>query len=162
MPQEVTSLLEELEKMLQDSVSDAFSTMLNLTVQPQPPAPFAPTDQLIAAAVGFAGEVTGVVYIYCTDRFGCQIASRMLGMPEAEIDGQEMVNDVMGELGNMIVGKIKSQLCDIGHTCVLTIPSILRGQNFCVHPMSSTTNRKLGFAAEGHAFVTEIIIKAGS
>jgi CheY-specific phosphatase CheX len=35
-----------------------------------------------------------------------------------------MVNDALGELANMIVGGLKTNLVECGHPCVLTIRSI--------------------------------------
>jgi chemotaxis protein CheX len=153
-------MIDELESLLQGAISETFTTMLSLPVEVTPPSDFPPNTALVAASVGFIGEVTGVVYIYCSDVLARCVTSKMLGMPEPEIDGHEMVNDAMGELGNMVVGQVKSRLCDRGRKCVLTIPSIVRGQSFSVQPVTSTTIRKVGFASQGHPIVVEILVKA--
>ena len=87
------------------------------------------------------------------------MASRMLSMPEAEIEGNEMVNDVMGEVSNMVVGNIKSRLCDRGMECVLTIPSIVRGNHFSIEPVSSTERNVMSFRCEGSQLVVEVLLK---
>ncbi len=152
-------MIDELEQLLTEAMPQTFDTMLAMPIVSQPPVAFAADERLVAASVGFIGEVTGVVYIYVTEKLALQITSRMLDMPEPEIEGHEMVNDTMGEMANMIVGQIKSRLCDRGRKCVLTIPSILRGQNFCVEPVTSTQNRKVGFRAQEHSIMVEILVK---
>jgi chemotaxis protein CheX len=155
----LATVIDELEGLLQDAMSQTFATMLSLPLEETPPSDFPPDVFLVAASVGFIGEVTGVVYIYCPDALALRITSKMLGLPEAEIDGHEMVNDTMGEIGNMVVGQIKSRLCDRGHKCVLTIPSIVRGQKFCVEPVSSTSSRRVGFLSQGSPIMVEILVK---
>jgi chemotaxis protein CheX len=154
-----TNVIDELEGLLKEAMTEVFTTMLSLPIEVEEPTDFPADTPLVAASVGFIGEATGVVYIYNTDAFARRVTSRMLGMPEAEIDGHEMVNDAMGELGNMIVGQIKSRLCDRGLSCVLTIPSIVRGQKFSVEPVASTTSRKTGFQSEGNPLRVEILVK---
>ena len=81
-------------------------------------------------------------------------------MQPAEIDGEEMVNDSMGELGNIVVGHIKSRLCDRGMPCVLTIPSIVRGSQFTIEPTASATRMVLGFKCDDKEQVAiEVLIK---
>ena len=69
---------------------------------------------MVAGSVGFIGEANGVVYVYSKATFARTLASRMLRMAEAELEANEMVDDVIGELTNMIVGSIKSRLCEAG------------------------------------------------
>ena len=52
-------------------------------------------------------------------------------------DGHEVVNDAIGEITNMSVGAFKNQMCDKGHNCKLTLPSMLRGNNFSVESKPS-------------------------
>jgi chemotaxis protein CheX len=82
----------------------------------------------------------------------------MLGLADEEIDGDEMVNDVMGEIANMVVGNLKSGLCDRGLTCVLTIPSIVRG-NFSIEPISSSARKVFHFSCETRPLLVEVMIK---
>lgn len=160
MTHTTTNLADEVTALLQKSTTDVFITMFGLEVAPLP------TDQLklaeqpvVAGSVGFIGEANGVVHIHVTSDFARSLASKMLGMPENEIEGYEMVNDVIGELGNMIVGAVKSQLCDMGQTCVLTIPSVIRGENINVSPTSSTEQSLLGFQCGPNHILIELQMK---
>ena len=114
----------------------------------------------IAASVGFIGRMTGVVYIYANARFAARMTSLILRRPDNELEPDEMVNDAMGEIANMIVGNFKSALFERGCACVLTIPSIVRGSNFSIQAVSSTTRRVLCFRCEDrHNLVVEILLK---
>jgi CheY-like chemotaxis protein len=87
------------------------------------------------------------------------LASRMLGLAEAELQGDDMVNDAIGELSNMIVGCAKSRLCDAGAPCVLTIPSIVRGQSFVIEPACPCNRHLLGFRCGADHIMIELLME---
>jgi chemotaxis protein CheX len=155
-------MIDELEEMLKTAVGGVCQTMLNFDPRPIPLQKNAITsDAHLASSVGFIGKVTGVVYIYATADFARDITRTMTGLSDAEIDSDEiMVNDAMGEVANMVVGNLKATLVDCGMACVLTIPSIVRGSNFSIEAISSTTRRVLCFRCkDSHNLVVEILIK---
>lgn len=154
-------MIDELEELLKTAVGEVFRTMLNFETRSIPFEPEAMSSEAhIAGSVGFIGAMTGVVYIYSTAAFARHMTGKMLGMSEAEVEGDEMVNDAVGELANMIVGSLKTNLVERGLACVLTIPSIVRGSNFTIEATSSTTRRVLCFRCnDSHNLVVEILIK---
>ena len=122
--------IESVCGLVQAGVARVFDTMLSLKVEPAGAQDVrASGEPLVAAAVGFVGDVNGVVFIHVSADFARKLARRMLSLADAEPEGDEMVNDVLGELGNMIVGSVKSALCDSGARCMLAIPSIVRGHS---------------------------------
>lgn len=155
------NLIDDVRGLLTSGVSEVFRTMLALETKPGPVLDdwHAPGETLVAGSVGFIGDVNGVVYIQVTAAFARTLASRMLGLAEAELEGDVMVNDVIGELSNMIVGAVKSRLCDSGAPCVLTIPSVVRGQNFKVEPASSFQHRVLDFICGADHILVELLMK---
>jgi chemotaxis protein CheX len=154
-------MIDDLDDLVKSAVSEVFSTMLSLTLQAQPPgSEIANGEPHVASAVGFVGRLTGVVYVYSTASFARQITGRMLGISEAEIEGEDMVNDAMGELANMVVGHLKSRLADRGMACVLTVPSIVRGSHFTVEAVSTTARRVASFLCnDRQQLVIETLIK---
>jgi chemotaxis protein CheX len=70
-----------------------------------------------------------------------------------------MVNDAIGELANMTVGHMKSRLSDRGMPCVLTIPSVVRGRQLSIEPVSSTERRLFVFRCNDNQLVLEVFIK---
>lgn len=154
-------MIDELEDMLKNSVREVFCKMLKT----EPVAIPLGNDPIqgethIASAVGFIGDITGVVYIYASADFASRLTAITLEMAASEIDGDEMVNDCMGELANMIVGNVKAQIVEKGKSCVLTIPSIVRGSNISIEAISSATRRVLCFrCVDNQNLVVEIMIK---
>jgi chemotaxis protein CheX len=154
-------MIDELENMLKTAVGEVFCKMMKSDPTPIPlSSETMGAETHIASAVGFIGDMTGVVYIYASSTFAGKMTSAMLEMPETEVQGDEMVNDAMGELANMIVGTVKAQLVEKGKSCVLTIPSIVRGSNISIEAISSATRRVLCFRCnDNQNLVVEIMIK---
>ncbi len=171
--QEISSAL--IRDNITRAVNDVFKTMLNRPSQlvdtpaPEnagwPPVPEVSSEirPQVVGTVGFLGDVNGLIYFYLDLAFARLATSHLLGMTDAELDeaGDEVVNDAVGELTNMTVGSFKNGLCDAGYPCMLTIPSILRGSNFCVEPVSSAQRFIFRFDCAGHRVVTDILLKTG-
>src|SRR5579862_9668527 len=152
--------IDEVREFLKSSVSEVFSTMFNMNARLVALRDFRGSDQtLVVGSVGFIGDANGIVYVYVTEPFARTLACRMLGLAESELDGHEMVNDVIGELSNMIVGSVKSRLCDSGVPCVLTIPSIVRGQNLSAEPALASECRLLSILCDTEPILIEILMK---
>lgn len=116
---------------------------------------------LIVGTVGFVGDINGLIYLHFDLAFARICTCHLLGMTEAELDmaGDEVINDAIGELTNMTVGGFKNGLCDAGYPCMLTIPSILRGSNFSIEPISSVVRHVYDFDCSAHRIVADILIK---
>jgi chemotaxis protein CheX len=168
------------ESLIRDNITraiaDVFKTMLGQSSKliasstqgdsaSWPPIPVegsVPTPQVVGT-VGFLGDANGLIYLYLPVDFAKLCTCQLLGMSEAEVDeaGDEVINDAIGELTNMSTGSFKNGLCDAGYPCKLTIPSILRGSNFCVEPISSAQRYIYSFECQGHRIVTDILMKTG-
>lgn len=82
----------------------------------------------IATIYSFTGEVKGQLVLIMDESMALQIASAILmGMPVTEFD--EMAESSVCEMGNMIGGEAARQLVELGYTCDLSVPSIVRGLN---------------------------------
>ena len=171
---------EITESLIRDNitraVSDVFKTMLGREstlmaaaetpdLQSWPPLgnPTEATRPHVVGTVGFLGEANGLIYLYVDLEFARLITCHLLGMTAAELDeaGDEVINDAIGEMTNMTVGSFKNGLCDAGYPCKLTIPSILRGSNFSIEPISSATRQIYNFNCGGNRLVADILMKVG-
>jgi chemotaxis protein CheX len=154
------------------AVSDVFKTMLGriptfvgLASQPNTEIATAAdggeAKPFVVGTVGFIGEVNGLIYLYLDESFARVCTRQLLGMNETELTeaGDDVINDAIGELTNMTVGGFKNGLCDAGFPCKLTIPSILRGSNFSIEPISSASRYTYHFDSAGHKIVTDILLK---
>jgi len=83
-----------------------------------------------------------------------------LGMEIEEIEGEEEVHDVIGELCNIICGDLKSKLCDAGLTCELSIPSITSGNGFKIESRGWERSEHYGFRSHAHTALVAVYMKA--
>ncbi|MBI2815146.1 MAG: chemotaxis protein CheX [Opitutae bacterium] len=157
------------------AVSDVFKTMLGRIptfvsvtemsrrddMAPPPPGPASGMTTFVVGTVGFLGDINGLIYLCLDEPFARLTTCHLLGLSEAEAmeAGDEAVNDAIGEITNMTVGSFKNGLCDAGYPCMLTIPSILRGSNFSIEPISSTTRYVYNFESTGHKVAVDILLK---
>jgi chemotaxis protein CheX len=113
----------------------------------------------VTGTVGMAGEtINGHVYIHLPAPLTTQAAAAMLGLAPEEL-GEAEVNDVIGEVTNMVAGGLKSWLCDAGAPCALTTPAIIRGDSFSVTPKPGVELLLIAFQCNGHACLAEVHIK---
>jgi chemotaxis protein CheX len=166
---EITETL--IRDYINRAVSDVFKTMLGrvptfsaqepLRGDEPLPSPEGNRPQVVGT-VGFIGDINGLIYLHLDLGFARICTCHLLGMTEAELDeaGDEVINDAIGELTNMTVGGFKNGLCDAGYPCKLTIPSILRGSNFSIEPISSAVRRIYYFDCAEHRVVADILMKS--
>ena len=156
-------MIADLEQLIGLSVTEVFGTMLNFKVNLEAlGATLVNGEPHVASSVGFIGRLTGVVYLYSTNSFASRMTRALLRLEDHEKHGDDMVNDAMGELANMVVGHLKSRLADRGMPCVLTIPSIVRGNHFSIEPMSSIERRVFCFRCNEDQLIVEVLIRTGA
>jgi len=159
------------------AIADVFKTMLGRVPnfvgatehttgdEMSPPGPGTTNGMtpFVVGTVGFLGDVNGLIYLYLDEPFARLCTCQLLGMTDKELEeaGDEVINDAIGELTNMTVGGFKNGLCDAGYPCKLTIPSILRGSNFSIEPISSASRYIYNFESSGHKVSADILLKAG-
>lgn len=163
-----------IKDMVSDSIDKVFTTMLSTKITFKrliPPAkpgeagikPIVTKSGLVASSVGFLGNINGVIFLYLEEELSIKLTALMLGMlyDEVKAGGHETINDALGELTNMIVGTFKNKLCDMGYNCRLTIPSLLRGNDFSIEsPANSPVMRRCyEFEILGMPYVVDILMK---
>lgn len=154
------ALIDIVENLTRQSVENVFNQMLGMTMLKDGEEPLAAdTCGQIVGSVGFAGQANGIVYLYSGFGFAKLITGQMLGISEADGIEDEMVKDAIGELSNMVVGNIKSRLCDTGWQCTLTIPSILRGNQIAISGTGKSKKKILGFRNHDHRMLAYVVIK---
>lgn len=154
-------MIQDMDELVKCAVTEVFDTMMNMKATEVPVESINRNNGHghIAGCVGFIGRLSGVVYIHSSDTFARTITGTLLGLSDAEIESQEMVNDAMGEMANMIVGHMKSRLADRGMSCVLTIPSVVRGSSFSIEAVSSTKGRLYAFSCPSDHLLVEVLVK---
>lgn len=144
-------------------VPNVFETMLGLQAVAADTATL-PT-QRISGAIGIAGEtVNGTVYIHMSEALGRDVTRAMLQCTPGQNAGDNEVNDVIGELSNMIGCKLKSLLNDADIFCAISTPSVIRGA-FAIEAPPDVHAEKCYFSCLGQRFAVEVhlqILDAGA
>jgi chemotaxis protein CheX len=150
----------DVKSFIINAVNDVFDTMLSMKVdffEAEHPPEF--KNRRIVGSVSFAGEITGVFYIQVEFAVAQGYTASILGMELEEVEGDEEVKDVMGELSNMIGGNLKSRFCDAGLDCVLSIPSIILGKDFTFASVKGGRHDKVFFRNGQDVAVVDVFIK---
>ena len=151
---------ENFEKHLAAAVASVFETMLNMKPRLESlPEKFLDNEPHVAGTVGLTGALNGMVYIFVSAQFARRITCAMIQITDADIENDDMVNDVMGELTNMTAGNFKANIDTRSNPCMLTIPSVVRGTNFNVAAVSGSTRKAAYLVCDKDAILIEVIMK---
>ncbi len=151
---------DDLEKLLQTAATTVFATMLDSPVEfGASGESFFDSGPHLAGAVGLTGAYNGIIYLYSSASFARRMTCCLLSMSEAEIEGDEMVNDAFGELTNMIAGVIKSKLEKLNEPCIMTIPSVVRGTDFRIEAVTGVERRSVFCLCKEGRVLVEALIK---
>jgi chemotaxis protein CheX len=154
----------DLKGFVIHSVKSVFQTMLSMDIELDnpPDKQSISTNGHIVGTVGFAGRVMGTINLFVSRTFGREMAAAMLGMTVEEIGSDDEVNDVIGEVCNMVGGDMKSRLCDAGLTCSLSIPSVTYGNGFKIESKGWCRHEQLGFRNSQSSALLEIYAKSAN
>jgi chemotaxis protein CheX len=122
---------QEIVTAIQTAVSEVFSTMLGIEVEPcdSRQDPVGPrTTEGIVSFVGLAGTWVGSGLISCHSSLACRLCSLFLMTDSTEVD--EEVQDAIGEIANMVIGNFKTVAEAKVGPLTLSIPTTIYGQNF--------------------------------
>ena len=138
------------------AVKRTFQTMIGVELKDVAPGTLATLDkEHILAEVAFEGKATGRVNLRMDSASATAVAGTVLGFVT---DDAADVNDVIGELSNMVVGNFKSNLCDAGLQCRIAPPKISRTSEFKLRASTGGLAERTGFrAAEMQLFVDILV-----
>ncbi len=150
----------DVRQFLNHHLADVFSTMLSFQAVPAPGVEIPHFDNRVTGCVGFGGEtVNGAVYLHLSAGLALRATSAMLGLAPEEITGDGEVNDVVGEMTNMLAGGLKSTLCDLGAACAVSTPAIIRGTSFEIEALPEVRRECMVFNCDAERVVVELHIK---
>ena len=121
---------ENWNSVLEVAAREVFELMLGCKlVKPEMPLQEA---HEITSMVGLAGQLCGVMSIRCSVKASNAMGSKMLRVPADQI-GPEAC-DGFGELCNMIAGNFKNKIAGLGNGCMLSVPTVITGNDYMLHP----------------------------
>jgi len=141
-------------------VIDVFDTMLSARLEPTDTIPPESLEDLRdVGSVSFAGDATGMVSIHAGDNFTRELAAEMLGMEVEELEGDEEIRDMMGEVGNIVGGNLKSAFTDAGLACALSTPSFTTGTDFKIESLNMEKYERFAFRSDDNIVFVEMGVK---
>jgi chemotaxis protein CheX len=107
------------------ALQKAFQTMLGLKLDQFPAHQLVGVNgEHMRGSIGFAGKVSGHVYLRMTLQSARTVAAGIFGCKPEEMNNSEEIRDAIGELLNIMAGNFKSNLCDAGLNCKLEPPKV--------------------------------------
>jgi chemotaxis protein CheX len=129
-----THLHGSWDVVLEIAAREVFELMLGCKLT-KPASPLTEAPEM-TAMVGLAGRLCGVMILRCSGESSILMASRMLGVQPCEI-GREGC-DAFGEICNMIAGNFKNKISGLGKDCMLSVPTVISGGHYNIHPLSGS------------------------
>ena len=150
----------DINAKVAESITDVFDTMFSATLESTTSVT---SDSLEGirnvGSVSFAGDVTGMMSIHVCESFARELAAEMLGMEPGEIEGDDEVRDMLGEVGNIVGGNLKSAFTDTGLACVVSTPSFTTGTDFKIEALNMEKYERFAFKSDESIVFVEFGIK---
>lgn len=110
------------------AVKRTFEAMAELALEDVSPGTVGPLEDMhYMSQLTFEGKATGSVVLRFSKKTAACLVERVLG---CEADDSAVTMDVLGELGNVVAGNFKSNLCDAGLDCRLSPPTVTMTDEF--------------------------------
>lgn len=134
------------QPLLELATREVFEIMLSTQLDNLTPvAPLGSSE--FTAMVGLAGQLCGVFSIRTSAAAARNMASKMLGISPEEA-GQESW-DAIGEIANMVAGNFKAKLSGMGNHCMLSVPTVITGADYCMRSLADGEKIEAAFLFDG-------------
>jgi chemotaxis protein CheX len=106
---------------------EVFQMMAGLDMEHCVDPPGRPSGS-VSALIGIAGAMSAVLRVRCSPETAAHVATKMLG--DEELPAKAASEDAIGEIANMVAGNFKSKISTLGDGCVLSVPTIISGEDY--------------------------------
>lgn len=141
----------EIDPILLDAVITGTKEGLSMTgIQPPPvgASRFFSTARPISVMVGMVGRTNGTCAISLTEKGMLHLASGLMGETRTTVDSETV--DAIGEIGNMVAGRVKELLNGTEFEMQnISVPSVIMGQSYNVHYARGMHTISVDFELEG-------------
>ena len=112
-------------ELLTKAVIETFETMLAMPMELEENSAGSQVEHgYLAGSVRFSGKAEGMVTLAFSPHFSLTVAGHLLGGNLDDEYPPEAINDVIGELVNIVTGNMQSKLCDAGLTSEVGLPVV--------------------------------------
>lgn len=142
------TLLFAMSGPLIHGIQETFATMLAIQLKVLPPAAVIPFREThLVGEINFAGKATGSIQLRLPLSAAPLVGARLLGLQPEDLSEPAAVGDAIGELCNMIGGNFKSNLCDAGLNCKLSLPKVTRTADFKLRVLEGSPSERVALSA---------------
>jgi flagellar motor switch protein FliN len=151
----------DIKEAIRDSITEVFDTMLSMEIEyvEQVGQSYIYGERILGS-VNLVGEIAGIVNIQMSRDCSREITGAMLGIKDDHIEGIDDIKDVIGEVCNMVGGKLKSNLCDAGLVCRLSTPVLTTGKDYTCNSRDMTRNEYMTFYHDDHTILVDVGMKS--
>ncbi len=145
-----------MSDLLVNAVTRTFDTMLG--------AKLVPLDQLlelhkqVIGCIHFKGKANGHVFLRIPETASEWVVTHLMGPGTSASDALEMIQDIVGEMLNIVCGNFKSNLCDAGLSCTLMTPTVESNTNFEPKLNDEERHQLISLCAEGIPVLLDLVI----
>ncbi len=118
-----------INSVLLSGAKEVFETMIFMNLEECTDPEQQMEGDVLMGSITFKGDISGCLAIYCNFACAKVIGANMLGMDPNEEIGRDDVYDAIGEVTNMVMGSVKSQIQDSMGDLQVSIPMIISGQD---------------------------------
>ena len=150
----------DVRQLITTSLIEMFSMMIALEAKPVAESEELLAGERVTGCIAVVGAtVSGTVYVHLPDGLAKLAAGKLLRIKPEELDGGAEVNDVVGEICNIVAGKLKSALTNAGEACGVSTPTIIRGTSFAVESTEILSKESVYFECLNHKLCVEVHLK---
>jgi chemotaxis protein CheY-P-specific phosphatase CheC len=115
--------------ILHETTVEVFSMMVGVAVT-------SPAKDALATAINRhcrdCRAIRAIFILQCSSASSVKIASQMLGMAPDDPACEKTAGDAVGEVCNIVAGYFKAKI-GLGETCMLSVPTVIAGQDYHFH-----------------------------
>jgi CheY-specific phosphatase CheX len=151
--------IPELGGVVASALAEVLATQFKLPVIASDTPSADQSEQCLIGTVKLTGELlSGDVRLELPEAFVTMITAALHESEVARIADEEIV-DMTGELCNMLAGRIAATLAAIGHSSILSVPTVARGRlpEFENAPRAETS--WTNWTCEGH--LLKVVVQFG-
>ena len=137
--------------LLTKAVLETFETMIAMPLEPDEDSSLSLADHgFLTGSVKFTGQSNGLVTLAFSPHFSLELAGRLLG-GDMDEHTPEAINDVIGELVNIVTGNLQSKLCDAGLMSEVGLPQVSFQKTLPEEAVEGGSNDKFFFRHGMHS-----------
>jgi chemotaxis protein CheX len=127
-------MLGQIAEAAASGAGEVFETMLQLRPVSSATDDVRVSGQWISGIIGLSSETVAIsVVIHFPLPLARHVTALLLGMQTETpaLDGDE-VHDAIGEIANMVAGRIKNRICGAHPALSISLPSVVAGTQFSI------------------------------